>query len=93
MLRESVHDHVDANIDIEKPFDYPSRGRNTGKNSAANVKAGYARVLLMSISEGRMAATTSICIVSMPRLKARMPPTRSQRPKPSRSNVAAKARP
>jgi hypothetical protein len=63
------------------------------KTAPPNRGNEYARVLFISISVGRMITTTSIRIVSIPRLKARMPATRSQRPNPSRSNVAAKAKP
>lgn len=90
--RERAHDHVYVGIDIKQSLNHPSRRRPASKNCPANSKTGYARVLLISIGDGRMAATTSICIVSMPRLNAKMPATRFQRPKPSRSRFEFHAR-
>jgi hypothetical protein len=36
--RERVHDRVDGSLDIEKPLDYPSYGRCSGKGRTADSK-------------------------------------------------------
>src|SRR4051794_5061243 len=53
------------------------------KSAPAILQPEYARVRLNKMRDGMVAATTISCIVSIPRLNARMLATRSQRPGPN----------
>lgn len=64
---------------------------NPAKSAPPILTDGYARVRLMRTRDGMLAATTISCIVSIPKLNARMPATRSQRPSPNSPRVAANA--
>ena len=87
-MSDTVHHYVQGVMYAEQAFREPAHGRKSRKEGAADSKNRVRPVRLNKMRDGMVAATTINCIVSMPRLNARIPATRSQRPSPSRPRLS-----